>query len=167
MEKGGVKVVELREIVTDPRARDGTWCQLPYPNHIKGCPNYPLCITKREPFESFREKYEWHAYYTWFDIEAWAEKRKKDAENRGTPITEKQARIVYLWQGHVESEIRKRIINDMGEGDILLEVPEAYGINMFATMKKVGISLKADYSKMVCKIMLLGKNKRSSTLEMF
>ena len=34
-------MIELKDVVYDMRARDGTWCCLPYPGHGKGCPNFP------------------------------------------------------------------------------------------------------------------------------
>ena len=38
--EGESVIIPLTEVAYDPKARDGRWCMLPYPNHPKGCPNH-------------------------------------------------------------------------------------------------------------------------------
>jgi len=145
-------IITLQEVVYDERARDGTWCQAPYPNHKKGCPNFPKCIEERPRFKAY-QGYTWYAVTEEFDLAAHAEKMKAKHPH----WTNRQCRNLLYWQGGVRKRLRIK-----AEGfcysstDVLLDIPEANGVNVFATMAKHGVFLKAnpDY---VTKVMLVGK----------
>jgi len=72
--------------------------------------------------------------------------------------SERQARCVLYWQNSVMKRLREKTKNfaSSSDNDIILDCPEASGINLFVTMSKHGIQLKKnpDY---VYKIMLVGK----------
>jgi len=145
-------MIELSEIIYDERARDGTWCCLEYPNHKKGCPNFPKCISERPDFLSLPNK-KWIAVTEEFDLKEHAIKMKEKHPH----WTERQCRNVLYWQNGVRSRLRKktRKIYHPLRGDILLDIPEANGVNVFATMAKHGVFLKSnpDY---VTKVMIVG-----------
>jgi len=145
--------IQLNEVIYDPRARNGTWCTMPYPpNHKNGCPNFPKCIEKRKDFNEYLG-YTWYAVIEEFDLKAFAENRKRLAREKGKEISEWQARNRRHWQNGVISRLKRKAM--ALNPDILLDIPEANGVNVFATMAKHGLYLKAspDY---VYKIMLVG-----------
>ena len=145
-------MIELKEIVYDIRARDGTWCKLPYPNHPKGCPNYPVCPNKYPDFKAL-SGFKWFAVMIEFDLRRYAEMAKEKH-----PLwTTRQCRNLLYWQGKVRSALRKKIRIYAQPFDIILEIPEACGINVFETMALVGIQIDR-HPDIVKKIMLIGKH---------
>lgn len=148
-------IVPLTEVIYDLRARDGTWCQAEYPNHKKGCPNFPKCIHDRPDFKSLNpESLHWYAVVEEFDLAAQAVKMKE----KHPKWSERQTRNLLYWQNGV----RKRLFIKAMKicvplvGDVLLSIPEANGVNVFATMAKHGVFLKSNPDQ-VKKIMLVGK----------
>jgi len=146
-------ILPLQVVIYDERARDGTWCMAPYPNHPRGCPNFPKCCESRPDFKEF-EGYDWLAVIEEFDLKTHAEKMKE----KHPGWTERQARCVLYWQNSVRKRLREKAQGIMYPlmGDILLDVPEACGVNLFATMAKHDIYLKTN-PDLVKKIMLVGK----------
>ena len=150
--------VHLEEVVYDKRAKDGTWCCLPYPpNHDDGCPNFPKCINERPDFLSLPPR-NWFAIVEEFDLKAHADERRRIAKEQGKTISRWQARNRHFWQKKVVAKLKKKAEAFCAPlmGDILLDIPEACGVNLFATMAKHGVFLKAD-PDLVRKIMLVGK----------
>uniref|UniRef100_A0A6M3X5Z6 Uncharacterized protein n=1 Tax=viral metagenome TaxID=1070528 RepID=A0A6M3X5Z6_9ZZZZ len=149
-------IVPLHTVIYDERARDGTWCMAPYPNHPKGCPNFPTCCESRSDFKEF-QGYAWFAVIQEFDLKAHAERMKE----KHPGWSERQARCVLYWQ----NSLRKRLREEAQRfavpltGDIILDIPEACGVNLFATMAKHGVFLKANPDQVI-KIMLVGKLDR-------
>lgn len=149
-----MKIKVLPEIIFDKRARDGTWCQLPYPRHPKGCPNFPKCIHDRQlDFFTFNKRI-WYAIIVQFDLEKHATLMKIKHPN----WTEIQCRNLLWWQSKVRSELNRSIARIRNEFDLVLDIPEAYGINVFSTMEKVGVFLEKQ-PKIVHKTMFIGKLK--------
>lgn len=151
-------IIPLTEIVYDSRARDGTWCCMPYPpNHENGCPNFPECIEKRPDFKNLPQR-KWSAIVEGFDLKAFADNRKKIAKDQGKTISRWQARNRHFWQKKVVAHLKKKAEEHCNPvlGDILLDIPEACGVNVFATMAKHGLFLKSD-PDYVYKIMFVGK----------
>ncbi len=182
--------IRLNSVKYDERARNGTWCKMPYPGHPGGCPNYPGCIARRMDFKTIRGDYQWFAVFERFDLKAHAdEMRRKSEERRAEAVstymiiwnviseeaviekaketkqripqiwTEPMCRNVYYWQKGVVKKLKSKataIFNPFRE-DILLEIPEANGVNVFSTMSHHGLFLKSR-PDMVYKIMLVGKH---------
>jgi len=158
-------IFRLDEVIYDVRARDGTLCCLPYPlphpDHPLGCPNFPRCRDKYPDFKTL-EGYEWYAVVEEFDLKSHAERMKKKHPN----WTERQCRNLLYWQKGVQKKLKDKAIKFTAEkrflGDnfsLLLEVPEACGIDLFATMEKVGVKLQRN-PDLVRKIMLVGRKIR-------
>ena len=176
-----MREIPLNEVIYDSRARDGTWCTLPYPGHKKGCPNFPKCINNRTDFRKF-VGYKWWAVVEEFDLLTHAMKmynnsvkRRKEAiqkylvdgmtqeeaeKKAPKEWTDRQCRCVLYWQGGVRSRLFKKaekLLEELGgpEGGMILTIPEANGVNVYATMAKHGLYLKAN-PNYVYKIMLVG-----------
>jgi hypothetical protein len=149
-------VYALKDIVLDDRARNGTWCAMPYPGHRKGCPNFPYCPVQRVSFRDFGDRYVWYAVVKLFNLKAHAEMMK----TKHPDWSERQCRNPLYWQGSVRAELLRltKTFAAQFEGSLILDIPEAYGIDMFATMPKVGIILKKN-PDMVRKIMMVGVPK--------
>lgn len=149
-------MIPLETIVYDERARNGVWCRAPYPGHTKGCPNFPDCVKQHPDFKTLPDR-EWFAVVEDFDLKAHAERIK--AKHPGW--SERQARNVLYWQNGVRRQLRDKALKEYQplSGDILLTIPEACGVNVFATMTKHGLVLKKNPDT-VHKIMLIGKVKK-------
>lgn len=151
-------MIELKQIVLDDRAR-GAWCKLPYPGHPKGCPNFPDCIKERSSFEKITsyDYTKWFAVIEEFDLKAHAKKMKDKHPN----WSERQCRCLLYWQGGV----RKRLFEKAHKvvrpfsNDIILNIPEAHGINIFETMEKVGVKISRKPDKVI-KVMLIGRKEK-------
>jgi hypothetical protein len=75
--------------------------------------------------------------------------------------SERQCRNLLYWQNGVRSRLRKKTesyINPLSD-DIILEIPEACGINMIETMSKAGIKIQTDHPDNVIKVMLIGRRE--------
>ena len=155
--------LKLETIMYDPKSRDGTWCCFPYENHPHGCPNFIKSCTCRSPFTELISEYEeWYAVVEKFNLKSHASAMKIKH-----PLwTERQCRNPLYWQGGVRSKLKKKATRLQEyfetcnkERGILLDIPEANGINVFETMAKVGIiiDMKPDVVK---KVMILGTNKK-------
>ena len=143
----------------DERAR-GKWCLLPYPNHPKGCPNYgkkQICPPFSKPFHEIIEP-PFHIVIESFDLEAQAKKMKK----KHPEWSDRQCRNLLYWQKGVVKRLKekaKKFINSQNEDFVLLEVPEANGVNVFKTCENVDIILERVPQRIIRKIMIIGTKK--------
>ena len=147
-------IVELKKILYDVRARDGTWCTRPYEGYPKGCFKFPSCPRSHPDFLTLKS-YRWFAVIEEFNLRAHAEHQREKHRN----WTEKQLRNPRHWQSHVASLLRRRAYSFSNRlmGDIILEVPEACGINVLGTMALAGITIQMKNPDIIRKIMLVGK----------
>lgn len=142
----------LKTIHYDPMAR-GSWCRSPYQGHPKGCPNFPKCIQNRPDFREIADKYHWMAVMEEFDLKAHADRMKA----KFPAWSDRQCRNPLYWQGAVRARLRKKA--ESLKGDIILDIPEACGVNVFETMASAGVTLERDHPETVRKIMLVGSFK--------
>jgi predicted metal-binding protein len=147
-------MIYLPKIVYDLRARDGTWCTLSYPNHRKGCPNFPQCPPKYIDFKEIEKNCTWYAVVEEFNLKDHAKRMKRIHPD----WTERQCRNLLYWQGRVRAILKQETRRICSEGDIVLENPEASGIDVFKTMALVEIELKKN-PDIVRKIMMIGRKK--------
>jgi len=146
--------IPLNEVIYDRRARDGTWCTLPYPpNHENGCKEYPDCINQRPDFRDLNYS-KWWAIIETYDLRSHALRMlfKHKWTSRWMQRNRRH------WQKQVIAKLKKKAeafaAGKLGQ-TIILDVPEACGVNLFATMAKHGIYLRTD-PDLVYKIMLVG-----------
>lgn len=147
-------IIPLQTVVYDERARDGTWCRLPYPpNHQNGCPNYPKCIEKREDFRDLGD-YDWYAVIEMFDLRS--HDIKMGLKHGWKSRFQRRNRRHWQKQGvsKLHNKAKKFAYGRLGS-TIILDIPEANGVNVFATMAKHGIFLSSD-PDLVYKIMMVG-----------
>jgi hypothetical protein len=155
-------IIELKpdQLVIDLKAH-GYWCQLPYPGHPKGCPNFGKkqgCPPKAMIFsQTYQPPY--YLISETFDIESHINKMKQ----LHPQWTQRQCRNLLYWQKSVNKKLREKSkqylasLND--EHLMLLEIPEATGINIFETCRNVGIALEKLPEHQVTKIMIIAKRK--------
>lgn len=151
-------IIPLDEIVYDARARDGTWCRMKYPLHPNGCPNFPKCPENRPDFKRLPQM-TWYAVVNEFDLRTHAEKMKVKHPH----WSERQCRNVLYWQNSVRKRLRDEAASFMEEGDILLDIPEASGVHVIETMRRVGIQMQVRRPDLVKKVMLVGKAINQTT----
>jgi len=151
----------LKTVHYDPMAR-GPWCRSPYHNHPNGCPNFPKCIQAREDFRELAKRYPvWYAVVETFDLKAHAldmmAKHPERIGKKGQILpawTEQQGRTPIYWQGGVRKRLREKA--RALHGNVILDIPEAHGIDVFSTMAEVGIILERT-PNIVRKVMLVGR----------
>ena len=153
-------IIPLTEVVYDKRARNGTWCTLPYPGHKNGCPNFSDTNKCPQIYVDFNDipSMKWYAVIHIFDLK----KHEEEYLKKDWCKTRKQARCVLYWQKKHMNELRDKAYHFMEDidGDMVLEIPEACGVNVYATMAKHGLILESITIDLdtVYKIMLVGKN---------
>ena len=154
-------IIPLETVIIDDRARDGTWCTLPYPNHPRGCPNFQKGCTSRPHFNTY-EGYEWVALVVKFDLKDHAERMKKKHPN----WTERQCRNLLYWQPAVRKalKIKSEELAYPLLGDVILDIPEANGVNVFDTMAKHGLIIERN-PDIVHKVVLVGMQRSLSTAD--
>ena len=152
--------IDPDKIVIDERAWNGFWCTLPYPNHKNGCPNYG----KKQRCPPYAKKFHdiikepFFLVIQEFDIQTHVQKMKK----KHPKWTDRQCRNVLYWQKGVVKKLKENsfeLANRMGEKYIVLEVPEANGVNVFKTCLNVGIELETFPQNIIRKVMIIGKLK--------
>jgi predicted metal-binding protein len=139
------------------------WCQLPYPNHKKGCPNYnkkKTCPPNVPHFKKIINNYR-HFYliYSIFNFKKYKELR--EIENPEFFNTPARLKCVLYWQGAVrkilKEYVKKILVDDnitnfyllscgsgfddkyLGKFQNPLYSMEAAGINVFKTLKNNNI----------------------------
>jgi len=146
------------DIPIDERARDGTWCTLPYPNHKKGCPNFG----KSEKCPPYARNYEdivdleapVYMIINRFNLGAHEAMMKA----KHPKWSRKQCRNVLYWQNTVRKHL-KLMAYDLKtylDGYEVLEIPEAHGVNVYKLMHDHAITLTTD-PDIVYKSMLVVK----------
>lgn len=161
-----IEAIPLETIVYDPRARNGIWCCNPYPGHPKGCPNFPKgCTVKTRPdFNEIKDQYDWYAIIEIFNLADHIQLMR----SKHPHWTDRQCRNPLYWQGTVREKLRAKAEYAAGQRNqyrhylnnenIILDIPEACGINVFETMAKVGVIIERE-PRIVRKIMLVGKRR--------
>lgn len=118
-------------------------CRKPYHNHPKGCPNWgkdkcPPGIPKLEDYFDADKP----LYIIWnkFDIGSHINKMKE----KHPDWTDYQTRCVLYWQGTARKQLKNEIIEFKRDnpGLVVTTSPEAMGVNITETMKKIGIELE-------------------------
>ena len=150
-------------IILDERAGDGTWCSLPYPNHKKGCPNLgkEQCPPNAPRFKDIAEP-PYYAVVVSFDLKAHAERMKE----KHPKWSERQCRNLLYWQGGVRKKLKNeayKLKEDLKKAFekpfIVLEIPEANGVNVFTTMSKSGKRMEISKPDTIHKVMLVVGDK--------
>ena len=142
-------------------------CLRPYPNHKKGCPNFgkkkgcPPGVLRFDAFYDLSKPV--YAIYEVFDFKRHVEWMKE----RHPKWSKRQLECCLYWQGGVRKRLKTRIkifhgtmLGLKGREYFITDAPEAMGINVTETMKRVGIELEWPPVNVVYKIAFAGMVKR-------
>lgn len=147
--RGPVRAVCARGIVR--------LCRLPYPDHPNGCPNFGVRADCPPFVPYFLDTYKDEVFIVAviFDFESYLKQRQKLYPH----LKDRALRNLLYWQGHVKSELRKFISETDTSflGDTVIYTPEAMGVNVFETCKKVGLFLERKPAINVHKIALVAR----------
>lgn len=136
------------------------WCEMPYPGHKKGCPNYDKCLTLPRIENYFDlDKPHWFAIVT-FDLQAHINRMRY----LHPTWSDRQCRCVLYWQNGVKSQLDRFCVNWIklitpGENMIYHKIPEAMGVNVILTMKRIGQYIETKPKSIVKKVALIGERK--------
>lgn len=150
-------------LVIDMDARK--WCCLPYPEHPKGCPNYGLhasCPPNVVTVDKFINLNSSATRFiiVRFDLASHVEKMKR----LHPKLSDRQARCLLYWQPKVRT-LQKRLIglwlDDYAkpENYVFTLIPEAMGVNVFATLDKLSVTYERQPVNYVTKVALVGEKK--------
>lgn len=154
-EEENVKVLNLKEVALNPRARG--WCKLPYPDHPHGCPSFgkrEICPPKSQLFEKI-VKSPFTLVAVKFDLERHVKKMKE----KHPEWSDRRARCVLYWQKKVDKQLREVCERIASDNSVILYKPEANGVNLFLTCRKIGLALEKNPQKIVWKIAIIGNKK--------
>jgi len=139
-------------------------CYRPYSGHKKGCPNYNKkagCPPNTPAINEFLDfgKPIW-AVWIEFDLADHRERMRK----KHPKWSRRQLDCCLYWQGTVRKFLKHKVTNFCTEQLLfkqaktleVLYVPEAFGVNVTATMKKIGVILEWPPENIVRKIAFIG-----------
>lgn len=134
------------------------WCKLPYPGHPNGCPNYgknDTCPPKAPLVDKIFDLSQQH----WFIVEEFnLQDHMEKMRTKHSGWSDRQLKCCLYWQRGV----RFRLIEHVREFQrthplsIYTLVPEAMGVQVINTARKVGIPMETKPQKIVRKIALVG-----------
>lgn len=142
---------KVERLVHDKRVPE--WCRLPYPGHPKGCPMYgqrPKCPPQApyitDVLDLTRPVYMVHSD---FNLQAHVERMR--ALHPGW--TDRQCRCVLYWQARSKRQMAERAedVLYMVGADTICKMPEAAGVNVYATAKLLGLSLERIKDITICR----------------
>lgn len=138
------------------------WCRSPYPGHPRGCPKYGKkgCPPK-VPFLSEVLDLERPLYlaFSRFSLQKHVRKLKR----KHPDWSRRQLRCVLYWQGTSRKQMRERARECQREtgADVVLDCPEALGVNVYVTCALNGLKLEKIKNLKVCRhVALVGFRRR-------
>lgn len=144
------------QLCVDIRTRD--WCKFPYPGHPDGCPNYGTragCPPIAPLVQDFIDLGQPH----WFMIVEFDLRLHKERMWEHHPNwSERQASCVLYYQGGINKALREGIATFQRDhpGTISTLKPEAMGINVIKTLRRIGVVIEVKPKAIVTKVALLG-----------
>lgn len=151
-----------KNIVINYSVRD--LCFKPYPNHPKGCPNYgkrgfcpPRCPKLEDYFDISQG-----LWIVWIEFDFAAHRRKMLKKHPNW--SQRQIDCCLYWQGTANKKLREEVADAeyylQGRGSWKTALcPEAMGMNVTATMKKLGVILEWPPQNVVRKVAIIGIRK--------
>jgi len=152
-----IVVKPLEVIRLNPHTSD--WCQLPYPNHPKGCPNFnkkPTCPPKAKWIEEL-VKPPYFLVGVKFNLKTHITRMRA----KHPKWSEKQLKCLLYWQPHINKKLRQtaeRLASQIPNSTVLY-TPEANGVHIFKTCETIGITLERNPKNYVWKIAIIGKKR--------
>jgi len=150
-------IVPLNRVIFGEYVRK--WCKLPYPNHPNGCSMYGTRNSCPPYAPMFYELIELPYYLVIreFDLETQEIYMKRRHPN----WSKKMCRNARYWQKSLMNQIMReaRLFVWQHPEYMILERPEANGVNLFSTCRIHGIKLERNPQKIVRKMVMVGKRK--------
>ncbi len=138
------------------------WCKLPYPRHPKGCPNYDKndrCPPRAKPLDKIFDLKMDHYFIIYkYNLKEHMENMKKN----NPKLTHNQQKCVLYWQGKVRKEM-KLVFKLLLQSDSKLiynDIPEAHGVNVIKTLRKLNIPIEIKPENYIHKISIIGYPNR-------
>jgi hypothetical protein len=147
----------------------GRWCRLPYDGHAKGCPKWscdkmcpPIAPAVGEYFDMGRPLYLVHSEFNLANHILRMEKKHPD-------WTLKQCRCVLYWQNTSRKQLKERaaVAASLLGTDRMAMVPEAMGINVYATARISGLKLERIRHMAICRHVAMLGYDRHGQMAMF
>jgi len=135
-------IYPVRHLVTNEKT--GEWCKIPYPGHAKGCPNYgkadrcpPKAPAVSKYFDLSKPLFLVHSD---FDLEDHQSKMKANHPE----WSDRQCRCVLYWQRTSRKQLKERIAIALRMHGLnaATMIPEAMGVNVYATARASGLILE-------------------------
>lgn len=126
----------------------GDLCQRPYPNHKKGCPNYnqrgicPPGASRWTP--GLIAERDFVAIWNAFDFGGHVARMQE----KHPDWSQRQLECCLYWQGTARRQLREEANLFLFRSNLLLKdvpveyIPEAHGVNVTETMRRIGIELE-------------------------
>lgn len=131
-------------------------CTLPYPNHLKGCPNFNKrsnCPTKCLDFKKTVDvDKEMLLVGVRYDFGGHIKKMRTAHPD----WTDRQLECCLYWQGKVRKHLRIWADKNIKNGMEIYDTPEAMGVNVTGTMRNLGLKIEWPPKKYVWKVAVLG-----------
>lgn len=150
-------IVQVKKLVISNKV--GDWCQLPYHNHPKGCPNYnrkPKCPPNAPHVSDyFNTSLPMYLIHSEFNLEEHAAKMKAAHPN----WSYHQCRCVLYWQPRSRKQMVERATLAMKyyKCNRATACPEGMGVNVYATASLSGLHLERINGLSICRhITLIG-----------
>lgn len=141
--------------VVQPDVRE--LCVRPYPGHRHGCPNHgrratcpPRALMIGDLLDLRRP-----VWVIWNDFAfgAHVERMRRKHPER----SERQLACCLYWQGSARKQLEAEIARFLERGSaVIVRCPEACGVNVTATMRKVGVELEWPPRKIARQVALAG-----------
>lgn len=153
-------IIEVKPVIIRPVH---SLCLRPYLNHKNGCPNYGKkkgCPPGVPMFDSFYDLSKpIYAIYNKFYFKLHVDRMRE----RHPTWSQRQMECCLYWQGTARKKLKERI-NEFkflaDERYIVNTVPEAMGVNVTETMKRMGIELEWPPVYMAYQIAMAGIERR-------
>jgi hypothetical protein len=160
--KGGMKKNTYNvSAILQYHERVRSWCSLPYPGHPKGCPNVDKvsqCPSLIGMVDDIFDLSKAHYFVVVeFDIGDFAAGMKE----KHPEWSDKQCRCCLYWQNTVRKNLRAYCNYFVAGVDnwIYTLIPEAMGVHVFKTMRKLSIVLQRNPQELLYKVALIGTLK--------
>lgn len=135
-------IIEVKPVIIRPVH---SLCVRPYPDHDNGCPNYGKkkgCPPGVPMFDKFYDLSKpVYAIYNVFDFKGHVDRMKE----KHPDWSKRQIECCLYWQGTARKELKERVEifrRLTARRYVVNTVPEAMGVNVTETMKRVGVELE-------------------------
>jgi len=156
-ENKDIFVSQLNDVVIDNHSR--AWCKLAYPGHPNGCPNFGKragCPPHSLLFEQLVRP-----PFTLVAVKFNLEEHAKRMKEKHPAWSDRQARCVLYWQAGVDKRLREACEKTASEipNSLIIYKPEAAGVHVFETCRKIGLVLERNPHKILWKVAIIGIKK--------